>query len=753
MSGGSGRITDTELLRAVLAGAPVRVGALDRDGRFLLDPDPNPPAPSDAGAPPGASFFELYGDRPGALEAVRTAFAGEEVHVTREQGGATYMATFLPRRGPSGDVDAILAVATVLAKESVVHQALAEVQARERRIFNSPMIGLLYWTESGAITDANDAFLQLVGYTRNDLALGRLDWRAMTPIEHRAADDVAMAELHTSGACTPFEKEYIHKDGSRVAVLVGASTDGGQRSGVAFVVDVSDRKRSERERREAAATLQRVVDAAPLVLWSVDTAGIFTLSMGRALRGLGVEPGQVVGQSVFDLYASVPDILAAIRRGLAGEEFSETAAVGDLVFETLFSPLRDVSGKVTGLLGVSIDLTERKRAESAHEQLRAQLLRVQKLESLGLLAGGIAHDFNNVLTVILGGASTALLNLPPENPARDDIENVITAAQGAARLTRQMLAYSGKAHIEIRPMDLSLLVREITSLLETTVPKKVQLRLELPARLPAIDADVAQVQQIVMNLVINGAEAIGDQPGTVLVTTGRQTVDEVHASSLFAAEQLSPGEYVFLEVRDTGRGMDEATKSKVFDPFFTTKFTGRGLGLAAVLGIVRAHRGAISVCSNPGRGTTFKVFFPASFRGPRPEQRFSAPDYRGKGLVLVVDDDPGVRGATRRMLELFGFSVIEARDGREGADMFASRAGEIVLVLVDMTMPNMNGEEAFTAIRRVRADAPVILMSGYDEIEATRRFVSKGLAGFLEKPFTAANLAAKLAKVLGPAVE
>ena len=743
-------MTDAELLRAVLNGAPVRIGVVDRYGRFLLDPDPNPPSPSDGGAPPGLSFTTVYGDVPGAIEAFKAALMGKETQITRELGGATYLITFRPRRAPSGDIDAVFAVATVLSQETELTRALAETQARAQRIFNAHMTGLLYWDESGAIIDANDAFLHMVGYSREQLASGEINWRLLTPPEHLAKDEAALREIRERGSCTPFEKEYVRKDGNRLAVLLGGSSwELGHTAGVAFVVDISERKRHERERDEAAATLRRVAEAAPLVLWAVDSSGKFTLSIGRGLARLGLRPSQVLGQSAFELYAGSPGIVAAIHRALGGDEFSEILMVGELAYETMLSPLRDASSAVTGVLGVSIDVTERLRAEAEQEQLRAQLLQVQKLESLGLLAGGIAHDFNNILSVILGGASTALLTLPVENPARKDIEYVIAAAQRAASLTRQMLAYSGKAHVEIRPIDLSLHVSEIAGLLETTLAKKVQLRLELAAELPAIEADVAQVQQIVMNLVINGAEAIGDQQGTVLVTTGVQTIDEQYAASLFAAEGLAPGEYVYLEVHDSGHGMDEATKAKIFDPFFTTKFTGRGLGLAAVAGIVRSHRGAIKVYSSPGKGTTFKVFFPSA-TGPSVEKRRrSKLEYRGHGLVLVIDDDQGVRSTMRRMLEFFGFSVIDAADGEAGAGVFAEHATDIILVLLDMTMPKMSGEETFRVIRGLRDDVPVILTSGYNEIEATRRFTSKGLAGFLEKPFTPTDLAGKLASVLG----
>jgi PAS domain S-box-containing protein len=495
--------------------------------------------------------------------------------------------------------------------------------------------------------------------------------------------------------------------------------------------------------------LRKVVESAPIILWAVDAAGVLTLSEGRGLAKLGLRSGQSVGRSVFELYADVPEVIENLRHSLRGEERAATLTVGGRVFETLSSPLRDdATGAVTGVLGVSLDVTERVHAEKERAKLHAQLLKVQKLESLGLLAGGIAHDFNNILTAILGGAQTAKLSLVSESPAHADLDIVVTAAQRAAGLTRQMLAYSGKGHFEIRPLDLSRVVREIANLLETTISKKVQMRLELASDLPVVEADIAQVQQVLMNLVINGAEAIGDERGTVLVTTGAQDIDAHYAESLVSSE-VGAGRYVFIEVHDTGTGMDAETTAKIFDPFFTTKFTGRGLGLAAVLGIVRAHRGAIKVYSSPGRGSTFKVFFPASSGVPVEPDR-AAPRFRGAGVALVVDDDDGVRRAARRMLELFGFEVLEAENGRVGAERFAVRPREIAVVLLDMTMPEMGGEETFRELRRVREDVPVILTSGYNEVEATRRFTAKGLAGFLQKPFGPDDLAEKLAAALAP---
>jgi CheY-like chemotaxis protein len=341
------------------------------------------------------------------------------------------------------------------------------------------------------------------------------------------------------------------------------------------------------------------------------------------------------------------------------------------------------------------------------------------------------------------------LMLASEHPAQSVLGDALVAVRRAADLTRQLLAYSGKGHFQIRRMDLSAHVTELSHLLETTIPKKVQLRLDLQRDLPPIEADPAQIQQIVMNLVINAAEAMGDERGTVLVTTGVQDVDPAYAANLLAPGELSAGRYVFIEVHDTGIGMDEETKAKIFDPFFTTKFTGRGLGLAAVLGIVKAHRGAIKVYSSPGKGTTFKVYFAASPGAAERQETSPADTLRGSGLVLVVDDDAGVRLVLRHLLEHFGFDVVDAMDGRRGVEAFAARSADVRLVILDMTMPELSGEETFRELRTLRADVPVILASGYNEVEATRKFSAKGLSAFLPKPFTPDDLARCIRAALG----
>jgi CheY-like chemotaxis protein len=330
------------------------------------------------------------------------------------------------------------------------------------------------------------------------------------------------------------------------------------------------------------------------------------------------------------------------------------------------------------------------------------------------------------------------------------LKDLIGASETASNLTRQLLAYAGKGPFVTEPLDLSDLVRQISTLVQSSIPKTVQLRMELAERLPCVEADISQMQQIVMNLVINAGEAIGDENGTILITTGVQPVDEHYIASVLAPAEISPGTYVTLEVHDNGSGMPQETVDRIFDPFFTTKFTGRGLGLAAVLGIVRGHKGAIKVYSNVGSGTTFKLLFPATDQpASKPANPPVAVAASGGETVMVVDDEPIVRRTAKAMLERYGYSVVLAENGKEAVDLYRVLHDKIHLVLLDMTMPVMGGEETFRELKTINADVRVVLSSGYNEVEAVRRFSGKGLAGFVQKPYSAATLADKVRSILG----
>jgi two-component system, cell cycle sensor histidine kinase and response regulator CckA len=382
------------------------------------------------------------------------------------------------------------------------------------------------------------------------------------------------------------------------------------------------------------------------------------------------------------------------------------------------------------------------RDRLAEEQRTEERLRqTQKLESLGILAGGIAHDFNNLLTGIIGNISLALDREALMNPRRAYLEDALHASERAADLTRQLLAYSGKGRFSIRRLDLSEIVQQISSLIQTSISKNVHVMLNLAEALPSIEADATQIQQIVMNLIINAAEAIGmEGSGLVVVETGGSPVSEAYLRHTLGADGASAGEYVYLEVRDTGCGIDEATLSRIFDPFFTTKFMGRGLGLAAVLGIVRGHRGALKVESTPGQGSSFRVLFPAA--GGEVSRRKAAPieHFAASGTILVVDDEEIVRRTAKHALENCGYRVLLAENGQIAVEMFAQAAEDIALVLLDLTMPVMSGEQALQRLQRIQPGVRVVLTSGYNEADAMGRFQGAGLAGFIQKPYTAREL-------------
>ena len=404
---------------------------------------------------------------------------------------------------------------------------------------------------------------------------------------------------------------------------------------------------------------------------------------------------------------------------------------------------RAADGTPIRACGTHLDMTERKQADEQRRKLEAQVQHAQKLESLGVLAGGIAHDFNNLLVAILGNADLALTETSRATAVWPFLEEIRTAAKRASELTNQMLAYSGKGRFVVETLNLNEVVQEMGRLLEVTIPKKVVLRYDLTESLPCVEVDATQIRQVVMNLVTNGADAMTDQSGVITIATGLVEADRGYLAGSFLDEQLPDGYYVSLEVSDTGCGMDAETQSRLFDPFFTTKTAGRGLGMAAVLGIVRGHHGTVRVYSEEGRGSTFKILLPASKDIDSPEaEEAPATAAMGPRTILVVDDEESVRMLAKRMLNKLGHEVALACDGVEALDEFERGPEGIDLVVLDMTMPRMDGQETFRRLRAVNPEVRVVLSSGYNEQDATNRFAGKGLAGFIQKPYTLEELAA-----------
>ena len=511
---------------------------------------------------------------------------------------------------------------------------------------------------------------------------------------------------------------------------------------------VRELKRQLEESRRSESRLRAYLELASQGLVAVNSRGRIVMVNVKTEEMFGYQREEMVGQPLELL------LPARYRRAHAGhrkEYFARprTRPMGlgmelsgvrkdgtEFPVEVSLSWVPEDGDRVA--FGFITDISERKRLE---EQLR----QTQKLESLGVLAGGVAHDFNNLLTGLLGNASLALDSMGPSHHARRFLDQIVVTSHRAADLTRQLLAYAGKGRFVITRIDISQLVREIASLIESSIPKTVQLRLELAENPPLIEGDASQIQQLAMNLIINAGEAIGEEgTGTVLVTTGLQEVDSHYLATVLPEAPIQPGRFVCLEVSDTGQGMSQATIARIFDPFFTTKFTGRGLGLAAVSGIVRGHRGTIKVYSESGKGSTFKVLLPAVETAGRERKRASETDLAGVGLVLVVDDEAVVRQIARAALERYGYTVAVVADGQSAVEFFERAGDQVAVVLLDMTMPGLAGPETLQRLQAIRPGVRVVLSSGYNESEAIRRFTGRKLAGFLQKPYTAAQLAEKI---------
>ena len=629
----------------------------------------------------------------------------------------------------------------------------AEGDGRYRHVLENVRAIIVETDDQGRFTYVSPTITEVLGYAPQEL----LNQPSLRPIhkEDRAAVAELFRKLLASGQGSKLVHRARHKNGHWLWLETTLSTyraGDGSAYTVALARDVTEVKRAEEALRESEGRYRALAENASDLIAEVDREGRFLFVSPNSSTMLGYDADALIGRTLHEsaIFENLhPDdretLLEAFQRdigsGGSGGQIEFRYRRGDGTwrwFESKAKTYRRSDGALRAVV-ISRDVTERRELEERMQQ-------AQKLEGLGVLAGGIAHDFNNLLTPILGDASLGLLDLPAESPVRARLQNIQRAAHRAAALTNQMLAYAGKRPLLVEEVDLSRLVREMGQLLETAVSSKAVLAYDLRTDLPALEGDDGQLSQVVMNLITNASDAVGSSEGHIAIRTGTVDADRGYLAQTVLGDDLSEGSYVYFEVVDTGCGMDAETRSRIFDPFFTTKFTGRGLGLAAVLGIVRGHKGAIKIESEPGRGTHFRVLFPTSTR-PRalgPSESVGAEEWRGSGTVLVVDDDDGVRELAEDTLKRSGLSVLSAADSRAGIDLFRRHVDEIGAVLLDATMPATSGEDVFEQMRRIGPDVPIILVSGYSE----ERFVDKGLAGFLRKPFLPTGLIDTVRQVL-----
>lgn len=493
------------------------------------------------------------------------------------------------------------------------------------------------------------------------------------------------------------------------------------------------------EREEQFRTLAEHV---PLVIFKADAAGGVDYINSVYAQTTGRSAEQASGEGWME--AILPEDRPAFREAWQEALREKRPFAAECRWKTVRGDARWFMVRATRTgsgggrwVGFAADISAQKEDAERQLKLERHLQETQKLESLGVLAGGIAHDFNNLLTGILGSSGLAHMTLPAHHPATEHLQQIEKTTLRAADLCRQMLAYSGKGRFVVSRIHISRLIEETTTLIQSSISKKAVIRFNLEPNLPACEGDSTQLRQVVMNLVINASDAIGDRSGFITIHTGSVRADADYLRRTYGSQNLEPGDYVYVEVSDSGCGMTPDTVSRIFDPFFTTKFTGRGLGLAAVLGIVKGHKGAIRVYSEPGKGTTFKMLLPAS-PGPVDEETAKPPPrtpWSSSGTILVVDDEETLRSVISRILESWGFDCLTAADGRSGIEALRNHGPAIRAVLMDLTMPHLDGEQAFREMRAIRPELPVVLMSGFNEQEAVSRFLGRGLAGFVQKPF------------------
>jgi len=510
---------------------------------------------------------------------------------------------------------------------------------------------------------------------------------------------------------------------------------------IAAELDWRERERALLEERQLFAAGPTVVfkwrnaDGCPVEYVSANVASVFGYSQAELISGV-VPYDDIVHPA--DLPGMSDEVDRNVERGRDWFEQEYRLQHKDGRIRTVTDwtkVVRNAKGVVTHFLGYLVDVTERRQQEAEHTRIQEQIRNAQKLESLGVLAGGIAHDFNNLLVGVLGNASLALEELPEQSGARPLLEDLEVAARRAGELTRQLLAYSGKGKFVVEPVDLSTLVREMSRLMSAVVSKKATVTTELRDEMPFVRADATQIRQVVMNLITNASDALGDAPGTISIRTRRMHATRAWLAAAQVGADAQEGEYLVIEVADSGEGMEAEAMQRLFDPFFSTKGPGRGLGLAAVSGIVRGHYGAVRITSTRDQGTTVAVLLPVDHEVSGPIN--AAAIMGDRGTVLVVDDDSSALRVAGRVLQRDGFRVLTASNGRAALELYAERGPSISLVLLDLTMPELSGWETLRELQLLDPSVTVLLMSGYAQEPGAN---IEGAAGFLAKPYSAAEL-------------
>lgn len=594
----------------------------------------------------------------------------------------------------------------------------------------------------------NRAAEQLTGYAVSEIGTLKNWFEKLYPGRSQEVEDLYLTD-RTSQSRKPVIVPLRRKDGQIKHIEFSGVRVGDDELWLLY--DVSEQLATSQALVDQNQLLQTLFDHLPVMAATFDASGIYQNANRLIEETLGCRLNGLSVKEIIEALIEDPEtrLKAAefVARGTTEWEYFPIKTRNGIKLDTEWK----ISRLPNGLnMGIGRDVTEQYQALNQQKQLEEQMWQAQKLETIGVLAGGIAHDFNNLLTAMLGNVGLALRIIPPDSPAVRKMKEVELAIQRAADLTRQLLAYAGKGKYVVEPIDLSGLITKMAHLFQTIVSKKAYFSLNLVTDLPPIQADASQIQQVIINLLTNASEALEEKEGEIQLSTGLCTLTDQEIKSLFFYGNLRTGEYVFLQVKDSGVGIPPDQVQSIFDPFFSTKFTGRGLGLAAVLGIVRSHNGGIQVYSQPGQGTEVTIYFPKyeiAFETIR-SSKTPTFDWQSSGTILVIDDEAEVRMLLQDVLEELGFDVLLAQNGLEGLTMFEQNQQDLRLVFVDYSMPRLGGNEFVAESKKLSKTVPVVLMSGYGEAEMSKHLDAASDVYLLEKPFSVNRLTGFLRKVL-----
>ncbi|MEE8300789.1 MAG: PAS domain S-box protein [Desulfatiglandales bacterium] len=633
------------------------------------------------------------------------------------------------------------------AKRKRAEEALRESEEKYRPILESIEDGYFEVDIRGNFTFFNDSLCKIHGYSKNEL-MGMNNREYM---DEKTAKKVYQTfnKVYTTGKpARGFEWEIIRKDGTKghVQSSVSLIKDAeGQLIGFRGILrDVTERKKMETELILARNFLKNILDSSIDGITTTDLQGNVIYISPRTRDMLVYNQKEIVGKKIYSLYANGREDAKAIMKELRekGElkdhEMRFIRKDGELIDINLSaSLLKNEKGEVIGTLGIYRDITEKNK-------LLTQLHQAQKIEALGTLAGGIAHNFNNLLMAVMGNTSLILLDTDPDNPNYERLMNIEKQVQSGSKLTRQLLGYAREGRYEIRPISLSQLVKETSDTFATT-KKEIRVHQELAKDLFGINADQGQIEQALLNLYVNAADAMPGGGDLFLKAT-----NITHKDMRGKPYKVKSGNYVLLAVRDTGIGMDKKTKDRVFDPFFTTKGMGKGtgLGLASVYGIIKAHGGYIDVKSKKGHGTTFCIYLPASENRVEKTAKGAEKITEGDGTILLVDDEEMILDVGVQLLKILGYKVIEARGGKEAVDIYRQAKDKIDMVLLDMVMPDMGGGEAYDLMKEINPNVKVLLSSGYSIDGQATDILNRGCDGFIQKPFSMKELSQRIRELL-----